>query len=51
TGLGLYSSRRLLDYHGGSLELRAGEFEGTVATMRLPLPGLRPPGGAPERPA
>jgi signal transduction histidine kinase len=46
TGIGLYNSRRLLDYHGGTLELRAGEPEGTVVSVRLPMPGPRPEAAA-----
>lgn len=42
TGLGLYNTRRLLDYHNGLLSLRAGRNGGTVATVRLPLPGAVP---------
>lgn len=42
TGLGLYNTRRLLDYHNGILSLRAGRGGGTVATIRLPLPGVVP---------
>lgn len=41
TGLGLYNSRRLLAYHDGTLTLkpRRDGGGGTVATVRLPLPG------------
>jgi signal transduction histidine kinase len=42
TGLGLYNARRLLEYHNGLLSLRAGSGGGTVATVRLPLPGVAP---------
>lgn len=42
TGLGLYNTRRLLEYHHGILSLRAGRGGGTVATVRLPLPGVVP---------
>ncbi|GEN24087.1 two-component sensor histidine kinase [Halomonas cupida] len=38
TGLGLYSSRKLLAYHGGTLELLPNEGRGTVAILRVPLP-------------
>lgn len=38
TGLGLYSSLRLLAYHGGTLQLLANAGGGTVAMLRLPLP-------------
>jgi two-component system OmpR family sensor kinase len=42
TGLGLYNTHRLLEYHNGILSLRAGRGGGTVATIRLPLPGVVP---------
>jgi len=42
TGLGLYNTRRLLEYHNGLLSLRAGADGGTVAVIRLPLPGVAP---------
>jgi signal transduction histidine kinase len=42
TGLGLYNTRRLLEYHNGLLSLRAGADGGTVAIIRLPLPGMAP---------
>ncbi|MGH6763713.1 MAG: sensor histidine kinase [Phyllobacterium sp.] len=38
TGLGLYFSRKLLAYHGGTLELLPNEGRGTVAIVRVPLP-------------
>lgn len=37
TGLGLYSSRKLLVYHGGKLQLLANEDQGMTAIVRLPL--------------
>jgi signal transduction histidine kinase len=37
TGLGLYSSRKLLAYHGGTLELLCREGGGTAAVARVPL--------------
>jgi signal transduction histidine kinase len=37
TGLGLPIARRIAEAHGGSLELRSREGEGTVATLTLPL--------------
>ncbi|PSJ56147.1 sensor histidine kinase [Kumtagia ephedrae] len=37
TGLGLYSSRKLLAYHGGTLELASDEGRGTAAVARVPL--------------
>lgn len=43
TGLGLYNARRLLDYHNATLALRPGRDGGTVATIRLPLPGVTAP--------
>ncbi|MGS1096364.1 sensor histidine kinase (plasmid) [Aquamicrobium terrae] len=38
TGLGLYTSRKLLAYHGGTLKLVANEDRGMTATASLPLP-------------
>lgn len=37
TGLGLYSSRKLLVYHGGKLQLLANDDQGMTAIVRLPL--------------
>ena len=37
TGLGLYSSRKLLAYHGGTLDLFSNEGGGTTAVARVPL--------------
>lgn len=39
TGLGLYSSRKLLAYHGGTLQLLANDEMGMTAIVRLPLSG------------
>ncbi|MCW0001147.1 HAMP domain-containing histidine kinase [Pararhizobium sp. YC-54] len=39
TGLGLYSSRKLLAYHGGTLELLSREGGGTAAVARVPMLG------------
>lgn len=36
TGLGLAISRKFMDLHGGTLEIRSKEGQGTVATMRFP---------------
>lgn len=38
TGLGLYASKRLLAYHGGTLQLVANEDRGMTAIVSLPLP-------------
>ncbi|MGN6307279.1 MAG: sensor histidine kinase [Mesorhizobium sp.] len=38
TGLGLYSARRLLAYHGGTLQLVSNGGRGTAAIARVPLP-------------
>jgi signal transduction histidine kinase len=35
-GLGLYISRRLVEAHGGALEVRSSEHEGTAFTVTLP---------------
>ncbi|WP_428246156.1 sensor histidine kinase [Ferrovibrio sp.] len=40
TGLGLYNTRRLLDFHNGRLVLRPAVDQGTVAAIYLPLPGI-----------
>ncbi len=37
TGLGLYSARKLLAYHGGRLQLLANDGQGTLAVVRVPL--------------
>ncbi|MEO9340882.1 HAMP domain-containing sensor histidine kinase [Mesorhizobium sp. SB112] len=37
TGLGLYSSRKLLVYHGGKLQLLANDDQGMTAIVKLPL--------------
>lgn len=42
SGLGLHNCLQLLGYHDGSLNLRPGGMAGTIATVRLPLRGLRP---------
>jgi signal transduction histidine kinase len=39
SGLGLPTARRILEEHGGTLELRSRVGEGTVVTLRLPLRG------------
>lgn len=39
TGLGLYTSRKLLAYHGGTLELLSKDGQGTTAIICVPLPG------------
>lgn len=40
TGLGLYTSRKLLAYHGGTLQLVANDGRGMTATASLPLPAV-----------
>lgn len=42
TGLGLYSSRKLLAYHGGKLQLLANDGRGVTAIVLLPLVGQAP---------
>lgn len=48
SGLGLYSSQRLLAYHGGTLQLLSNEGGGTVAVVRLPLPPVTAGRSQPE---
>ncbi|NIJ37539.1 signal transduction histidine kinase [Sphingopyxis panaciterrae] len=38
TGLGVYSARRFLAYHGGTLELAPNGEGGTAAIIHIPLP-------------
>jgi signal transduction histidine kinase len=40
TGLGLYTARRLLAYHGGTLQFIPNDDQGTTATVRVPLTGI-----------
>ncbi|HWK68943.1 MAG TPA: ATP-binding protein [Rhizobiaceae bacterium] len=42
TGLGLYSARKLLAYHGGTLRLLSNEEGGTTAVVNLPLSSEAP---------
>ncbi|WP_404933263.1 sensor histidine kinase [Nitratireductor sp. L15S-10] len=42
SGLGLYTCRKLIGYHRGALDLRPRRGGGTIATIRLPIPGLEP---------
>jgi len=39
TGIGLTVARRIMEDHGGSVEIRAGENGGTVASLVFPLEG------------
>ena len=41
TGLGLALVKQMAELHGGSLELSSAPGKGTVATLRLPLEGVR----------
>jgi two-component system OmpR family sensor kinase len=38
TGLGLYVAKIIAEAHGGSIELQSVTGEGTVVTVRIPLP-------------
>lgn len=44
-GVGLYLVRRIIEQHGGKVTLAGCDQGGTVATVRLPLPGQ---GGGPD---
>ncbi|WP_048647098.1 sensor histidine kinase [Nitratireductor soli] len=48
-GLGFHTSGQLLEYHKGTVELRPRDGGGTVATVRLPMPGLAPESEAERR--
>lgn len=37
-GLGLYIAREIVEGHGGTIDVRSSETEGTVFTVRLPQP-------------
>jgi len=41
-GLGLPIAKRSAELHGGSLTLTSPDTGGTVATLTLPLPAVRP---------
>lgn len=41
TGLGIYSARRLLAYHGGTVDFEPRGESGTAAIVRIPLPADR----------
>jgi signal transduction histidine kinase len=43
TGLGLHLSRRIVEQHGGSLELRSVPGWGASFHIRLPAPGSTVP--------
>ncbi len=49
TGLGFHTSGQLLEYHKGTVELQPRDGGGTVATVRLPMPGLGPESEAERR--
>jgi signal transduction histidine kinase len=38
TGIGLAGARRIVEQHGGRIELRSQEGQGSTFTVRLPLP-------------
>jgi signal transduction histidine kinase len=35
-GLGLYITRQIVDAHGGTIDLRSTDEDGTIFTVRLP---------------
>lgn len=41
TGLGIYSARRLLTYHGATMDFEPHDESGTAAVVRIPLPADR----------
>lgn len=43
TGLGLPITKRLVELHGGAMEIQSEPGKGTVMTIRLPRERLRPP--------
>jgi len=49
TGLGLYTSRKLIGYHSGKLQLFANDGPGTTAIVSLPLPAEAADQPLPER--
>lgn len=42
TGLGLHLTKHFVEVHGGNVELRSAEGEGTAVIVRLPINGQRP---------
>jgi signal transduction histidine kinase len=48
TGLGLPLAKRLIDLHGGALEIDTRPGGGTVARIRLPASRTRPLEAAPR---
>jgi signal transduction histidine kinase/CheY-like chemotaxis protein len=50
SGLGLMICHRLVTDHGGTIEVRSREGEGTTFCVRLPLRGVRPEPGHPLDP-
>jgi PAS domain S-box-containing protein len=46
TGIGLAGARQIVEQHGGRIDLRSQEGQGSIFTVRLPLP----PNGAPLGP-
>ena len=48
TGLGLWTSYRIIQQHHGTIDLQSREGEGTTVTIKLPL---QPPDDSPKEPS
>ncbi|HBE94290.1 MAG TPA: hybrid sensor histidine kinase/response regulator [Desulfovibrio sp.] len=50
TGLGLASSRKIVEQHGGALDVESAPGQGTAFFVRLPAPGVRAAGDKGKNP-